>query len=334
MYNNKTNKYEGYIYKITNKVNGKIYIGQTRQTLRKRFRQHVEHSLPHVDDGYMVLPKAIAKYGAENFEISELYKTEANSVDELSKILDELEIKFIKEYKSLVTENGYNITVGGNSPTEHSMTPVDKYSIDGTFINSYESAIEGCRQTYIPEDGYANVLACCAGKKRTAYNFVWRYKGEPYNKYRVYKIPREKIPIDVYDIGGNYIRSFDDIYDPIGVLDNIYKKQQIRQCCRGELTCYNKYVFRYKGDPFDKYAVLGRSKNKPLYCYDIDDNFIQRFENSTIAAEYVANQKDIKIITIRKGITQCAKGNDKKSAYGYKWYYEYNQPDKSKIQLA
>ena len=52
---------EGFIYKITNKVNGKSYIGQTRNTVEFRWRQHYKAK----DNKYF--HRAIQKYGKENF---------------------------------------------------------------------------------------------------------------------------------------------------------------------------------------------------------------------------------------------------------------------------
>lgn len=51
----------GYIYKITNKINGKNYIGQTTMNLKDRLTCHKSPS------ANMVISKAIKKYGWNNF---------------------------------------------------------------------------------------------------------------------------------------------------------------------------------------------------------------------------------------------------------------------------
>ena len=54
------------IYKITNKINGKVYIGQTSNTLEKRWWQHCHGTHKHI------IARAISKYGAENFKIEQI----------------------------------------------------------------------------------------------------------------------------------------------------------------------------------------------------------------------------------------------------------------------
>lgn len=321
-YNNENKMYEGYIYKITNKVNGKCYIGQTIQSIEKRYNQHIKSSMLN-NNNSMALPKAIRKYGIENFEVCELYKVQTESQQELSSELNRLEIDAIKEFKSMITENGYNISIGGNNVTQQSKTMVDKYSIDGILIDTYESAIDACRKNSIKDDGYRNILSCCAGKKRIAYGYIWRYSGEHFDKYRTKKAIRENIPIDVYDLNGNLLCSFDDIYDPIGVLDGIVNKQEICECCKGAKSCYKRYVFRYKGESFNKYNLQINYKNMIVYCYDLHNNYIQEFENATVATMYLKSKN---IDALRKNISRCAIGN-RKTAYGFKWYYEYNRPE-------
>ncbi len=85
------------IYKITNLINNKSYIGQTRYSLVKRFNEHCAKA------GYnSLIKKAILKYGRENFKIEELAK--ANSLEELNT----LECSFIQQNDSLIPK-GYNI---------------------------------------------------------------------------------------------------------------------------------------------------------------------------------------------------------------------------------
>lgn len=82
------------VYKITNKINGKVYIGQTTETLEKRWKRHCGYQL---NDG-TYFHNAIKKYGADNFSVELL--AEANNQLEL----DEKEFYYIDLYKS----NSYN----------------------------------------------------------------------------------------------------------------------------------------------------------------------------------------------------------------------------------
>lgn len=89
----------GIIYKITNLLNGKIYIGQTRQKLNDRIRQHKNCKKKCGID------IAIQKYGIENFKI--------DVVEEVPvEMLSEREIFWIAELNAKVP-NGYNLTEGG-----------------------------------------------------------------------------------------------------------------------------------------------------------------------------------------------------------------------------
>jgi len=92
------------IYKITNLLNNKIYIGQTIQTLEKRWKRHTSNYTKKRNA--MAITGAISKYGKDNFKIEKI--DEASNIDELN----EKEIFFIKEYKSLYPI-GYNLTHGG-----------------------------------------------------------------------------------------------------------------------------------------------------------------------------------------------------------------------------
>lgn len=89
---------KGYIYKITNKVNGMSYIGQTRYTVEFRWRQH-QHKQ---DNTYF--HNAIQYYGADNFEVETLEECDV-------KVLDSREIFYIAKYNTF--NQGYNLTIGG-----------------------------------------------------------------------------------------------------------------------------------------------------------------------------------------------------------------------------
>ena len=59
-----------YIYKITNLINSKIYIGQTIRSINVRWNQHKSESFNNHGHGYNYhLHNAIRKYGSDNFKI-------------------------------------------------------------------------------------------------------------------------------------------------------------------------------------------------------------------------------------------------------------------------
>ena len=93
----------GFIYKIINNLNNKVYIGQTIQKPIERFYQHCARKCDK-NVLNMVIHKAIFKYGKNNFTfeiIEEVPKEQLNEREEY----------WIKYYNSYI--NGYNSTKGG-----------------------------------------------------------------------------------------------------------------------------------------------------------------------------------------------------------------------------
>ena len=95
----------GYIYKITNTLNDKVYIGQTIKTVQKRFTQHKNNSNKEYFS-QIVLYKAFNKYGIENFICEEIEEVPNDKLDEREKY-------WIEYYDSYF--NGYNSTLGGRA---------------------------------------------------------------------------------------------------------------------------------------------------------------------------------------------------------------------------
>lgn len=94
---------EKYIYKITNQLNNKCYIGQTTD-YKRRFQEH--KNLGYGVEENKLLYYAIKKYGIENFSFEVIE-------DKTSKY-NEREKYWIQYYDSF--ENGYNMTEGGEEP--------------------------------------------------------------------------------------------------------------------------------------------------------------------------------------------------------------------------
>ncbi len=93
-----------FIYKITNNINNKIYIGQTVRSLKERFLQHQASC----NAKNSAISNAIQKYGKENFIIEEI--DGANSLSELNY----LEWLYIHKF-NCISPNGYNLKEGGGS---------------------------------------------------------------------------------------------------------------------------------------------------------------------------------------------------------------------------
>lgn len=93
---------KGKIYKITNKINNKVYIGCTVTSLEKRYYEHIYRCFK--TDYKSKLYNSIKKYGVENFFIELIEECEVEKIYETER-------KYIEQYDSF--KNGLNSTLGG-----------------------------------------------------------------------------------------------------------------------------------------------------------------------------------------------------------------------------
>jgi group I intron endonuclease len=101
------------IYKITNKINGKVYIGKHCGVSEERWKTHLKNALDSTRPEHLY--RAMKKYGVENF-IYEIIDGPFNlSVGD--EFLNKKEKEWIKKYKSRSDEKGYNMTEGGDGLT-------------------------------------------------------------------------------------------------------------------------------------------------------------------------------------------------------------------------
>lgn len=129
-----------FIYCIENTINGKKYVGQTIETLDKRFKKHKSHANRGANT---LLHKALRKYSPETFTISLL---------ETCNSLEEMNLKEIEWISKLNTTNkniGYNLTIGGRgSANGHIVTEKTKKNISKGMKNFY-SNLENRKKTSI-----------------------------------------------------------------------------------------------------------------------------------------------------------------------------------------
>lgn len=170
----------GYIYKITNKINGKSYVGKTTRTVQERWEEHLrEYRRERCEN--RPLYRAIRKYGADEFTVETLEEVDLE-------ILSERETYWIEYFHTY--SNGYNATVGG----------------DGQTLYDYDFIAQLLREGRKYQE-VADVVGCCLGTVA----FVNK-------KYRIGYVPENhwterSIPVEQYDLDGHYIQSFNSCGD-------------------------------------------------------------------------------------------------------------------------
>ncbi len=188
------------VYKITNVINGKVYVGQTIRPLSVRYYEHVKDFQRNTRNNTMMkgsrkLYSAFAKHGVGNFRVEEIDR--ATSMDELN-----LKEQFwIEQLDSM--ENGYNLTSGGLNRTvsketkeiirKNSQSSVHAYKITGEFVASFVSHEEASRQTGALVSGISSCCSTKKGSKRTAAGLQWSLVKLALMPPFIRKIPRPPI---------------------------------------------------------------------------------------------------------------------------------------------
>lgn len=127
------------IYKITNLINGKIYIGQSVD-INKRWRQHKRNAQIKGREYDKYLYRAFRKYGLENFSFEVIEECPRE-------LLNEKETYYIQYYKANDETFGYNETSGYNQPQygfqgenhpKHKLTEEEVYYIRECYNQHYD----------------------------------------------------------------------------------------------------------------------------------------------------------------------------------------------------
>jgi group I intron endonuclease len=173
----------GIVYLITNKVNGKKYVGQTSQGIERRWAEHCYASQTRK----FLLHKAIQKYGKDNFEVAILASAP------FPEALDDLERFHIAQHKSIVP-NGYNLESGGSKYKTLSEDIKLKIKQSNTGFRCRQpnarrvvrldlvTGIEVCypNMGMAQADGYCRVSIskCCNGKEWSHAGSRWKFAPE------------------------------------------------------------------------------------------------------------------------------------------------------------
>lgn len=212
----------GVIYKITNLVNNKVYIGLTTETIERRWKNHIRC----VGRVKRYLYYAMEKYGIENFSIEEIDKSDNFT------ILGELERKYIKEYNSTDKKYGYNITYGGES-NQLDANPRARLTVDDVMqIREIYSRCEiGCKKCW---DMYKHTGISYEAFEKVYEGTTWKtimpevYTEE--NKRKHHKLKAQK-----GEVNGNAILSDEEVME----IRKYYINHNLEEC-------YKQYGSKFK----------------------------------------------------------------------------------------
>lgn len=281
-----------YIYKITNKINNKIYIGETTTTLVKRWRDHTRESFNNGHGYNYPIHAAIRKYGLENFNFEKI--EECDDEARFSR-----EHYYIMFYNSL-TPNGYNILACGTGSVKVPIEAIIESWDEG--LSTKEIGIKlGINRQTVSEHLKANGISLEEIMKR---------HGEQTQK-------RCSMPVLQYDLNGNFIKEWPST---VSVNEFGYSQTMVSSVCRMEQITANGFIWKYKQDntPIEKWVervknkkTAGRPK-KPIKQLDINHQLINTFDSAAEAAHALKLDDKSNI---------CAAARQGRKAYGFYWEY-------------
>lgn len=305
--------YVGYIYKITNKLNGKSYIGKTNNIVRR----WKEHRYGH--GGTAILNKAFIKYGLNNFDFSIISTKYYNSVNELNAELSKLEIYYIGAYNTF--KNGYNATIGGDGISfyKHTKETIEKISkankgrkVSAKVAENLRKAMLGkhhsiktrnkIRQALLNRDPaiYKKVAAKNKGKRRN-------------HDIMMKAAAKRKKPILQYDSKGNFVREYDGIIDA-----GFNTTANIAACCKNRLKSAYGYIWRYKTSNNYPLSIKVEENTRALFYKTV----LQLNKNKELIGTYKSASDASAHTNIgRKAINNCLYGRSR-SAGGYIWKFK------------
>lgn len=217
------------IYAHINTINSKIYIGQTKDTIKRWFPSNYK--------GCTKFYYAIKKYGWENFKhiilINNLTLEEANIIEE----------ELIKKYNTI--EQGYNLKSGGlnNLYSKDSKKKMkDNHHFNKIICvetkKVYDNAVDIERLFGYKE---TNIISCCKHNLHTAYGYHWEYFDEnfDYNNYTPATQDKRKRKV--------YCKELDKVFDSAAQASRELNiaRPNISHCCAGKIKSAGGYHWSY-----------------------------------------------------------------------------------------
>ena len=223
------------IYKVTNKINGKIYIGKT-YNFEKRKREHIydiNNELP--------FHKALKKYCTENFSWEVIDNA---CTDKKAREKESYWIKLFNSCIHMPDSNGYNITLGGEGGVSWNSRPVLQFDMDGKFLEEYLSCACADNECGL----YPGAVQRACQNQGSACGYQWRYKEDVTdNSLQPYirKNGKELAVIQI-DKQGNFIKEFSSVTEASDQL--LLSRSNISTCLTGRSKTCGGFQWRYANE--------------------------------------------------------------------------------------
>lgn len=212
----------GYIYCITNNINGKQYVGQTTHNVHERLKEHYKMSKQDFAEK-RPLYHAMRQYGCNNFTIAVLAEVPPEDLN----IAEQFWIAKLGTYG-----NGYNATIGGDG----------KRKYDTTFYQQFQKLY----QEGLTVKEIAHKLCCATKTVRLV------LKAEGYDtQHNAFTQMRQSV--NQYTIDNQYIQSFPSIHDAASYLQqhghNIKRTSlvtNISRAAKGQRKSCAGYIWKFE----------------------------------------------------------------------------------------
>lgn len=302
-------EYQGYIYCITNNINSKIYIGQTRNSIEDRFARHIQCAR-NGKRTTILLYLAMRKYGIENFSIDTIESVRANSREQLQKMLNEREIFYIEKMNSF-KPTGYNMTCGGDRPPEQEPIPVFKVEETGLIVSKYNSIADASKSCNISSRSIRHGLSSLSHYSN---GYYWYMQSDLPNMSVGDLIPpqarQDIVPVYCFDMNGEFIKRYDSISEAKNDMGICQGK--ISDVCSGKRLSTGGYLWSYTPTPPEYNPRNHTCRCRPVLQLTMDGMPLREYYSASEAARDLELQSSL--------ITACCNGR-RKSTGGYRWTF-------------
>lgn len=291
------------VYKTTNTVNNKIYIGVHLEDLNSPNKYIGCGIYSNTSKCKTHFQNAVKKYGYDKFK-REILFTYPNSEEGMelaySKEAELVNEEFIKR------NDVYNMQVGGKLTTfENRKKKISQYSLEGKFIKSFDS-IEEAKQ----ETGLYTIAAAVLGYSKYCGNFQWK-EYDP-NEIDIEPIQIKEKPVYQFDLQGNFLKVWKSASLASKQFNNpSAARTAIHNVCHNITRQAYGYYWSFKR----RFEYNEYIKTKAVACYDDNGNFITSYTSLKEAAEALG---------LKDGtcISKCISGKSK-HAKGFRWRFFY-----------